>query len=135
MKLKYNMALAAMLPFTVFSFTATAQKQKLPDQEKEHIMHVSDADSVTVKSETLSGINLQPAKKGTFQLDFQQELKEDARLEIKNKAGKLVYHAPVNNADEQQAWKFNVGKLKPDTYLVEVKTSDTTYWTSFKISR
>lgn len=136
MKLKYAMALAAALPFTVISLTnAQTDKHRLQDQKKEHIMHVPENDSATAKLETLSGINLLPAKKGTFELDFQQELKEDAKLEIKNKAGKLVYRAPVSIADDKQAWKFNVGKLRPDTYQVEVKTSDTTYWTKFKVGR
>lgn len=136
MKRKYALAMAATLPFMALSVAVNAQtdKQKHKDHEKAEVLSVSENDSTTIK-ETLSGINLQPVQKGAFQLDFQQELKEDARLEIKNKAGKLVYHAPVNNTDEQQAWKFNVGKLKPDTYLVEVKTSDTTYWTKFKIGR
>ena len=40
---------------------------------------------------------------------------------------------PVSIAKNQKAWSYNVGRLKPDTYLVEVKTSDTTYWTKFKI--
>lgn len=137
MKKKYAIATAAMLPFTVLSLSATAQvnKHRLPDQEKVHVLYIPKNDSVAAKTETLSGINLQPGKKGTFQLDFQQKLKEDAKLEIKNRAGKTVYHAPVSTADNKQAWKFNVGKLRADTYLIEVKTSDTTYWTRFKIGR
>ncbi|WP_461490569.1 hypothetical protein [Pontibacter sp. HJ8] len=38
-------------------------------------------------------------------------------------------------AKNEKAWRFDLGKLKPDTYLVEVKTPDTTYWTRFKIGR
>jgi len=137
MKQKYMIALAAILPVTGMAFSATAQEkmEKLPGQEKVHVLNIPESDSTTTRSETLSGINLNPAKKGTFQLDFEQALKEDAVLEIKNTAGKLVYQAPVSINDNKQAWKFNVGKLKPDTYLIEVKTSDTTYWTRFKIGR
>lgn len=137
MKQKYAIAIAAMLPFISISIASNAQTTKLKslDQEKEHVLYVPEKDSVTTNMETLSGIHLAPAKKGTFQLDFQQELKEDAKLIIKNKAGKMVYHSPVSIADNQKAWKFNVGKLRPDTYQVEVKTSDTTYWTKFKISK
>lgn len=137
MKQKYVIAIAAALPLTMLSLAANAQtdSQRLPNQEKVHVLHIPEPDSTTMTMETLSGIHLQPTKKGTFQLDFQQVLKEDARLEIKNKAGKLVYHAPVSIADNKQAWKFNVGKLRPDIYQIEVKTSDTTYWTKFKIGR
>lgn len=137
MKQKYAIAIAVMLPFTVISLSAHAQAdvERLPDQKKGHVLYVPDSDSTITKMETLSGIHLQQVKKGTFQLDFQQELKEDARLEVKNKAGKVVYHAPVSIADNKQAWQFNVGKLKPDTYQIQVKTSDTTYWTKFKIGK
>jgi hypothetical protein len=137
MKQKYVITLAAMLPFAIMPYVVSAQttKHKLPDQEKVHVLHVPETDSAEAKLETLSGINLHSTKKGTFQLDFQQELKEDAKLEIKNKAGKLVYHAPISIAKDRQAWKFNLGKLRADTYLIEVKTSDTTYWTKFKIGR
>jgi hypothetical protein len=137
MKQKYIIALAAALPFAGVPLTAHAQvdKEKLEDQKKVHVLHVPESDSTIVKMETLSGIHLTPTKKGTFQLDFNQELKENARLEIKNKAGKLVYHAPISIADNKQNWKFNLGKLRSDTYSIEVKTSDTTYWTKFKIGR
>ncbi len=137
MKKKYAIAIAAVLPFTFQLLSATAQvtKHRLPDQEKVHVLYVPENDSIASTTETLSGINLQPGKKGTFELNFQQDLNEDAELQIKNTAGKIVYKAPVSAAANKQAWKFNVGRLRADTYLVQVKTSDTTYWTRFKIGR
>ncbi len=137
-KKKYALAVAAALPFSIFAFTASAQgtKTKLPKQEHEHILIAADTPTDSVNTETLSGINLKPAKKGTFQLSFDQKLKENAVLEIKNRAGQLVYQKPVVLAkNSATSWTYNIGKLKPDTYLVEVKTSDTTYWTKFKIGR
>ncbi len=89
----------------------------------------------TARKETLSGINMTPAGKGTFQLDFSQALDEDAMLEIKNSAGKMVYQKPVSVENNRSAWRYNLGRLKPDTYLIEVKTSDTTYWTKFKVGK
>ncbi|WP_242929327.1 hypothetical protein [Pontibacter vulgaris] len=134
MKTKYALTIAAALPLSVLALTASAQstKTKLPNQQHEQIL-IAETPPDSVNMETLSGINLKPAKKGTFQLSFDQKLKEDAVLEIKNKAGKLVYQKPVMLAKNTNMWSYNVGKLKPDTYLVEVKTSDTTYWTKFKI--
>lgn len=137
MKQHYVLVLAALLPLSTIATNALAQdaKNQLPDQQKVHVHYIPEGDSVEVLSETLSGIHLLPGKKGNFQLDFKQELKEDARLEIKNKAGKMIYHTPVSIKKNRQAWKFNVGKLRPDIYTVEVKTSDTTYWTKFKVSK
>jgi hypothetical protein len=133
---KYVLALVASLPLVALSLTSNAQNQKLPNQEQEHILVAAEStENDSKKLETLSGINLHPTSKGTFQLDFSQELKEDANLEIKNKAGRIVFQKPVSIANNKTAWRYNVGKLQPDTYLIEVKTSDTTYWTKFKVGR
>lgn len=137
LKQKYTLVLALSLPLTasVFSHTSAQRKiTKLPAQQKQHVL-VSSKASSDIKYETLSGIHLSPSKKGTFELNFSQELKENGVLEIKNRAGKLVYQKPVNISAEQSTWRYNVGKLRPDTYLIEVKTSDTTYWTKFKVGK
>ncbi|TPE46331.1 T9SS type A sorting domain-containing protein [Pontibacter mangrovi] len=122
MKQTYALVLALSLP--LFSLTKTfAQHTSLPDA-------AAQAGHTT---ETLSGINMKPAAKGTFQLDFSQQLDENALLEVKDSTGKLVYQKPVSIAHNRSAWRYNLGRLKPDTYLIEVKTSDTTYWTKFKV--
>ena len=133
MKQTYAWAIVAAVPFMTLVLPAQAQDQQkeLVEKEKQHELHTACINN----SETLSGLFLTPAQKGTFQLNFEQQLKEDAVLEIKNKAGKKVFQKPVSIAQNQKAWSYNVGKLKPDTYLVEVKTSDTTYWTKFKIGQ
>ncbi|HEY4650828.1 MAG TPA: hypothetical protein VIG72_05415 [Pontibacter sp.] len=128
MNQKYAWAMVAAVPFLMQAFPAKAQHSAT---EADHELHTA----CTNYSETLSGIFLKPAKKGTFQLDFEQALKEDGVLEITNTAGQKVFQKPVSSAKEQKAWSYNVGKLKPDTYLVEVKTSDTTYWTRFKVGK
>ena len=131
---KYALGLSAGLPLIALAFTTQAQHQKIDSPAQEHILVTADrAANDENKKETLSGIHLQPAAKGTFQLDFSQELDENATLEIKNTAGKVVYKKPISIADNKTSWRYNVGKLRPDTYLIEVKTSDTTYWTKFKI--
>ncbi|MFT2007691.1 hypothetical protein ACMA1I_03380 [Pontibacter sp. 13R65] len=131
---KKKYVLAFGLPFVLVTLQAKAQEATtpLPRLHQEHILVKADT---TVQLKTLSGIHLQPGTKGTFILDFEQELKEDAKLEIKNKAGKLVFQKLVDNTETKQSWRYNVGKLRPDTYLIEVKTSDTTYWTKFKVSK
>ncbi len=132
---KYALALVAAVPFAFQLQVAYAQASSEPVTTSPKV-HVFYADtSETVFSETLSGIHLSPAKKGTFELKFDQELKENAVLEVTNTAGQKVYQKPVSIAQNKKSWNYNVGKLKPDTYLVEVKTSDTTYWTKFKISK
>ncbi|MEJ8756987.1 T9SS type A sorting domain-containing protein [Pontibacter sp. H259] len=130
MNQKYAWAIVAV-PFMLHAFTANAQDEAKshPEPKGEHEMHTA----CTNDSETLSGIFLTPAAKGTFKLDFEQQLKENAVLEITNTAGKKVYQKPMDISKNQKNWSYNVGRLKPDTYLVEVKTSDTTYWTKFKI--
>lgn len=131
------LVLALTLPLTasVYSHTSAQQKVvKLPPQQKQHVLVSANANSDN-HYETLSGIHLYRSKKGTFELNFSQELKENGVLEIKNRAGKLVFQKPVSISSQQASWRYNVGKLKPDTYLVEVKTSDTTYWTKFKVGR
>jgi hypothetical protein len=122
------------LSLAAFAFLANAQNNtdNIASQQREHVLIAGDTATTL---ETLSGINLKPAKKGTFQLSFDQKLKENAVLEIKNTAGKLVYQKPVSLAKNTTLWTYNVGKLQPDTYLIEVKTSDTTYWTKFKVGR
>lgn len=133
---KYALALAASLPLVAFTLSSRAQDQKITAPAQEHILVTSESEKGNPeKKETLSGINLQPAAKGTFQLDFSQQLEENATLAIKNTAGKTVFTKPISIADNKTAWSYNVGRLSPDTYLVEVKTSDTTYWTKFKISK
>ncbi len=125
MKLKYTLALASGLSFATFAIPALAQMQPQPES-------VSLPDT-TRKMETLSGIHLEPTKKGTYQLDFKQVLKEDAILEITNNAGKLVYQQPISIADSTYRWQFDLGPLRTDSYQVTVKTSDTTYWSKFKV--
>ena len=131
MKQTYVWAIVAAVPFMLQVLPAKAQDQeKAPTtSEKEHEPHTA----CTNDSETLSGLFLTPAPKGTFKLDFEQQLKEDAVLAITNTKGQKVFEKPVSTAKKQKEWRYNVGKLRPDTYLVEVKTSDTTYWTKFKI--
>ncbi len=134
---KYSLALAVTLSFTAsYASFSSAQNNftKLPTQAKQHVL-VSDAPLRENHLETLSGIKLYPAAKGTFELQFEQVLKENAVLEVKNKANKVVFQKPVSIAANENSWQYNLGKLKPDTYLVEVKTSDTTYWTRFKVGR
>lgn len=129
--MKQTMLLGAGLLLTGFSAAAQKSSTQLPPQEQAQL---APPDTLA-KQETLSGIFLNPGNKGTFVLDFEQELKEDANLEVKNKAGKTVYRKPLRIAKNQTAWSFNLGKLRPDVYLVEVKTSDTTYWTKFRIGK
>ncbi|WP_239020981.1 T9SS type A sorting domain-containing protein [Pontibacter arcticus] len=134
MKQTYRLALLLGFPLIVFGFSANAQTKPLPASSLEQMLAAAAADTTTYR-ETLSGIHLKPIKKGNFILDFSQVLKENAMLAITNTAGKLVYQKPVKVSKKQQSWRYNLGKLKPDIYLVEVKTSDTTYWTKFKIGR
>ncbi|MFD2247813.1 hypothetical protein [Pontibacter ruber] len=131
---KYALHTALTLSLAAFTFFANAQntKDNVASQQREHVLIAADT---ATNLETLSGINLKPTKKGTFQLDFSQVLKENAMLEITNTAGQMVYNKPIAAAKSDKAWRFDVGKLRPDTYLIEVKTSDTTYWTKFKIGR
>ena len=131
MKIKqtYTLGLAATLTSTF----ALAQNTALPSQQQEHIL--VSAESGNPVSETLSRINLTPTKHGTYQLDFSQQLDESAMLEITDTAGKLIYKKPVAVDGKRNTWRYQLGKLKPDTYLIEVKTSDTTYWTKFKVGR
>lgn len=131
--MKQTIALAAVLALAGFTASAQDSSTQLPPVEQEHILVAKD--NAQPRLETLSGIFLNPTKKGTFVLDFEQELKEDALLEVKNTAGKTVYKKPVSIAKNTTAWRFDLGKLRPDTYLIEVKTPDTTYWTKFKIGR
>jgi len=134
MKRKYAQALGASFLFAAITCTATAQRRPMPKQEQEHILIADEKDSSPVK-ETLSGINLQPGRNGNFQLDFSQQLTEDATLEISNTAGQVVYKQPVSTANNRSSWRYHVGRLRPGIYLIEVKTSDTTYWTKFRISK
>ena len=124
MKQTYVWAIVAAVPFMLQVLPAKAQDQeKAPTtSEKEHEPHTA----CTNDSETLSGLFLTPAPKGTFKLDFEQQLKEDAVLAITNTKGQKVFEKPVSTAKKQKEWSYNVGKLRPDTYLVEVKTSDAT---------
>lgn len=134
MKLKYAWAIVAAVPFAFQLFTVSAQSitKDLPAKEKKHILL---ADSATTAPGTLSGINLKPTKKGTFELTFEQVLTENAMLQVTNKAGKKVYTKPVTIANKAKIWNYNLGKLRPDTYKVEVITPDTTYWTKFKVGK
>ncbi|PRY15511.1 hypothetical protein CLV24_102132 [Pontibacter ummariensis] len=131
MKPKYAQFVLASLPLgLMLAFTAAAQTTPLPKQEKTHILVRADS-----LEETLSGIHLRPDKKGTFYLDFSQDLEEDATLQVKNKAGLVVFQQPLLLASKKNRWGYHLGRLKPDTYLVEVRTSDTTYWTKFRVSK
>ena len=130
MKITYAMALALGLPLFHFT-TALAQTTPLLSQEKEHILVAFGETG----RETLSGINMRPTSKGTFVLDFSQKLDENAMLQVKNAAGKLAYQKPVKVEGNRSAWRYDLGKLQAGTYLIEVKTSDTTYWTAFRVSK
>ncbi|MBF8964509.1 hypothetical protein I0P70_14745 [Pontibacter sp. FD36] len=133
MKMKQTYLLAGAVLLAGFSAMAQESSTQLPPAEQKQLK-VAKPDT-TARMETLSGIFLNPTKKGTFVLDFNQVLTENARLEVKNKAGKIVYKKPVSVAKKETAWRFDLGKLRPDTYQVEVITPDTTYWTKFKIGR
>lgn len=135
MKIKqtYNIALALGLAASLTSTFAHAQITALPSQQQEHIL--VSAENGNPVSETLSGINLTPTKHGTYQLDFTQHLDESAMLEITDTSGRIVYKKSVPVDGIKNAWRYQLGKLKPDTYLIEVKTSDTTYWTKFKVGK
>ncbi len=139
MKQKYALFYTFLLTLSAISLQVSAQSDAVPvpPQSKELILVTADSDSTASPLETLSGIHLQRVKKGKgdYQLNFQQELKENATLLITTKAGRKVYHKPINITDRKTAWSYNVGKLKPGIYNVQVKTSDTTYWTSFKIRK
>lgn len=137
MKQKYTVALATVFSLAaLFPLCVTAQshKTKLPPQQKQHVL-VNAHNHSSSNYETLSGIHLYKMGKGAFRLDFSQNLKENAVLSIMNTARQVVYHKAVSIMDNTSTWRYNLGKLKPDTYLVEVKTSDTTYWTKFKIGK
>ena len=131
MKQTYLLAGAVLL--AGFNAYAQGNSTQLPPVEQDKFK-VAKPDTST-RMETLSGIFLNPTKKGTFVLDFNQVLTENARLEVKNKAGKMVYKKPVSVAKKETAWRFDLGKLRPDTYQEEVITPDTTYWTKFKVGR
>lgn len=139
MKLKPLPVLAMILGLassSAFSSQAMGQQSftQLPHQQKQHVLvnaHATSSNHV----ETLSGIHLYPAEKGTYRLRFEQDLKENGVLEISNTAGSQVYVKPVSISSNKKVWSYNLGKLKPDTYLIEIKTSDTTYWTKFKVGK
>ncbi|GAB3818241.1 hypothetical protein [Pontibacter rugosus] len=134
MKRNYTFAMAAALSLA-FATVSNAQTTAIPTQAQEHVLIGVDnlEEALEKDMETLSGIHLRPSKKGNYQLDFTQPLEENALLNITNTAGKLVYQKPVTIKGKRNSWRYQLGKLKPDTYLVEVKTSDTTYWTKFKV--
>ncbi|SIT76942.1 hypothetical protein SAMN05444128_0415 [Pontibacter indicus] len=133
MKMKQTYWLAGAMVLAGFCATAQRSSTQTIPVEQDKIKEIK-ADS-TVRMETLSGIFLNPTKKGTFVLDFNQVLTENARLEVKNRAGRLVYKKPVSVAKKETAWRFDLGKLRPDTYQIEVITPDTTYWSKFKVGR
>lgn len=137
MKQKSTLALAIVLPLaTALCLSTNAQNKNtvLPAQQKQHVLISADDDNRN-NYETLSGINLYSTGKGNYQLDFSQHLKENAVLSISNTARKVVFQKPVSIEDNHSSWRYKLGKLRPGTYLVEVITSDTTYWTKFKIGR
>lgn len=125
--LAFTFALSGLLFFTS---TAFAQHKSDSPLSLDELAENMDELAATP---TLSGINLVPGRNGTYQLDFSQQLEEDATLQVKNTAGRLVYQKPLEAGRNRSAWRYQLGKLKPDTYLIEVKTSDTTYWTKFKV--
>ncbi|MCJ8167060.1 hypothetical protein MKJ04_19615 [Pontibacter sp. E15-1] len=136
-KQMHTLILAVALPLAAGFYTSSFAQNKpsrLAPQQKQQVL-VSANSSLDQQLETLSGIQLYPAQKGTYELRFEQDLKENAVLEVKNKSGKLVFRKPVSIAKNESVWRYNMGKLKPDTYLIEVVTSDTTYWTKFKVGK
>ncbi|MCC9135225.1 T9SS type A sorting domain-containing protein [Pontibacter silvestris] len=131
-KQKNMLRLLFGLGFTIFSLSAKAQATG-PDQADELTVNIIPADPEE-NAGALSGINLYPTKEGNYNLHFEQNLNEDAVLEISNTKGRVVYQKPLKVRNKRKSWHYDIGKIKPDTYLVTVRTSDTTYWSRFRVS-
>ncbi|HSI90566.1 MAG TPA: T9SS type A sorting domain-containing protein [Adhaeribacter sp.] len=96
---------------------------------------VQPADSAH-RVETLSGIFLyQDKKTGNFLLRFNQKLKDDASLELKNSSGKVFFSQALSSGESYAARPMQVGNLPSGIYLIEVKTPDTTFWKKVRIKR
>ncbi|QCR21491.1 hypothetical protein C1N53_03435 [Pontibacter sp. SGAir0037] len=134
---KYVPVLTVALVLTVLGLSAQDQQEQtvIKGNPKKFILIKEGSDSTSLNRKTLSGIHLTTQKNGSYILDFEQELEENAVLEIKNKAGKAVYQKPVSIEGDKTSWRYSLGKLKPGIYLVEIKTSNTTYWTRFKVRK
>jgi hypothetical protein len=97
-------------------------------------MIIAQPDSVP-KLPPLSGISVFPNNStGTYTLHFSQELKEAASLKVTNAKKKIVYTNKLGPQPSNTITAFEVGKLYKGIYLVEVKTSNTTYWKELKIT-
>lgn len=83
----------------------------------------------------LSGIDLVPnGKTGTFSLELSQELEETATVRMTNARKKVVYTNSLAPQKGDSAKLMEVGKLPAGVYLVEVKTSNTTYWKKVRVA-
>lgn len=83
----------------------------------------------------LSGITVLPDEaKGTFTLEFSQELEEPAIVKVTNAKKKVVYTNSLAPQAFASVKHLDMGKLSNGSYLVEVKTSTTTYWKKLEVS-
>jgi hypothetical protein len=83
--------------------------------------------------ETVSGINIYPhERKNTFMLAFTQSmLKEKAMLTVSAENGDVVFSQVVEPGKGLKP--KSIGNLDEGIYLIEVKTSDTTFWKKIRI--
>jgi hypothetical protein len=83
----------------------------------------------------LSGIDLIPNRStGTFTLELSQELEEPATVKMSNAKKKVVYTSSLAPQGNESVKHLDVGKLSAGVYLVEVKTSNTTYWKKVRVA-
>jgi hypothetical protein len=86
--------------------------------------------------ESLSGINLFPDRKtGNFRLRFTQNLKDSANLELKNAAGQVLFAKALSASESYTGKPMEIGQLNAGTYLIEVKSANTTYWKKVRIRK
>jgi hypothetical protein len=95
---------------------------------------VSGQDSVPALP-PLSGITVLPNQAtGRYTLEFSQELEEPATVKVTNAKKKVVYANSLAPQAFASVKHLDVGKLSNGSYLVEVKTSNTTYWKKLDVS-
>lgn len=131
--MKKENVLRLIFAFSLTIITVNVKAQETIPVGNDQVTVNISPDTSKYKTESFSGINLYPAKHGNYNLLFEQDLYEDAVLEITNTAGELVFQKPVKYSKRRKSWRYPIGKIEPDTYLVTVKTSNTTYWSRFKI--
>lgn len=83
--------------------------------------------------ETISGINVYPhIRKKTFMLSFSQYvLKENALLTLSPENGDAIFSRVLHPGEKLKPTR--IGNLNEGIYLIEVKTSDTTFWKKIRI--